>query len=273
MSLRLRERRQRNTYAGVVRGSGAVTSEQPIIDHSSQGRIFVRWRLVSFLIIVGLSAILALFFVTGSFYIRSVSVSGLNYLTKEEIFTYTELANMHIFWVNPDEVRQNILRAPSIADVRVTLGWPPNMVRIVVDEREPVMIWEYNGEVNWVDLQGRLLVEQEQRENLLRVSVVATGFESDLQIGEQVPTNVVHGALQLRDLLPNISTFLYHPTNGLGYRTESGWEVWFGVGTNMIEKYFVYQSIAEDLRSRGIQPGQINVTNPDAPYYSVLWGR
>jgi len=79
--------------------------------------------------------------------------------------------------------------------------------------------------------------------------------------------------LQLRSLFPNIEVLRYHPHKGLGYQDGRGWEVWFGIGTDMPEKILIYEAIVANLQARGIQPGEVDVSNPDAPYYSVLWGR
>jgi hypothetical protein len=85
--------------------------------------------------------------------------------------------------------------------------------------------------------------------------------------------DVVNGALQLRTLFPNLQVLRYHPEKGLGYQDEHGWEAWFGTGTDMPEKMQIYQAIVANLQSRGIQPESVDVSNPDAPHYSVLWGR
>jgi hypothetical protein len=35
----------------------------------------------------------------------------------------------------------------------------------------------------------------------------------------------------------------------------------------------VYDAIAANLAARGIQPGEINVSNLDSPFYSKAWGQ
>ena len=41
----------------------------------------------------------------------------------------------------------------------------------------------------------------------------------------------------------------------------------------MPEKLLIYEAIVENLVARQIVPSEMNVVNPDAPYYSVLQGR
>jgi hypothetical protein len=59
----------------------------------------------------------------------------------------------------------------------------------------------------------------------------------------------------------------YHPDKGLGYQDARGWNAWLGTGTNMPEKILIYNAIVANLQARGITPSEINVSNPDAPFY------
>jgi hypothetical protein len=229
------------------------------------------WRIFSALIVFSLLVVLGMFFATPFFYIHSIAVGGLHYVSKEEVFALTGVANMHIFWIDPDEVRRNILRSPTIADATVTVGWPPNMVQVLIQEREPAVIWEQSGVATWVDVQGRVMQQREDRSDLVRIQ----SEDNDGPIGPnvQVPLDVVAGALQLKNLRPNIESLRFDREKGLGYQDGRGWEAWFGTGTDMPEKLIIYETLVANLISRKIQPQEVNVVNPDAPYYSVVGGR
>lgn len=84
---------------------------------------FASWRMFSTFIVVSLSILLFLFFSTDLFYVHSIAVGGLKYMSKEEIFALTNIANMQIFSVDPQEVRRNILRSPTVAEADVQVGW------------------------------------------------------------------------------------------------------------------------------------------------------
>lgn len=242
------------------------------MQHGVRERDFLGWRIVSGLIIIGLGAVLFLFFSANVFYIHSISVGGLKYLTKEEVFALADIADTHIFWADPAVIRQNILRSPSIADAEVHVGWPPNAVQIVVEERQPALIWEQAGVATWIDLQGRVMLLREDRPDLMRI-VAENDADGPPGPNMKLETDIVTGALQLHSLFPNLNRLRYHPEKGLGYNDERGWDVWFGTGTNMPEKILVYDAIVKNLLGRGIQPAEINVANPHAPYYSVAGGR
>lgn len=253
---------------------GPLTStdvmERAPVQHSVRGRVFVSWRIFSGMIVLSFMLVLLIFFSADAFYVRSIAVGGLQYATKEEVFALSGIANMHVFWVDPQQVRADILRSPTIADATVTLGWPPQMVQVMVREREPALVWEQSGIATWIDLQGRVMRQREDRPDLMRVSVdsmIDGPPETDISL------DIVNGVLQLRDLLPNTSALRYHPEKGLGYNDARGWEAWLGTGTNMPEKILVYNAVVSDLQTRGVTPGEVNVSDPDHPFYTVLAGR
>jgi hypothetical protein len=274
MASRSREgRRRTERLPGVWHGtlSQAEGSPRPVIQHGARGRVLVGWRFFSGMIIACLLLVLFLFFSADAFYVHSIAVGGLEYLTKEEVFALSDIANMHIFWVDPAAVRASILRSPTVADATVYVGWPPQMVQIVVEERQPALVWEQAGVAAWIDVQGRVMPQRQDRPDLLRIYDYDT--EGPLAPNTRVDTGAVSGALQLRSMFPNIDALRYHPHKGLGYQDGRGWQVWFGVGTNMPEKIRVYDAIVENLLSRTIYPEEINVARPDAPYYCCVGGR
>jgi cell division septal protein FtsQ len=270
MTTRARDAKRDTRTPAIWRGplKPRTEIEGPAIPHGSEGRMYVSWRLFSALIVVSLAVVLFLFFAADAFYVRSVAVGGLRYLTKEEVFALSDVANMHVFWVDPEQVRANILRSPTIADAVVHVGWPPQMVSIVIQEREPAVVWDQAGVAAWIDLQGRVMRQWEDRDDLVRVfAEMADGpISPEIRIDPQV----VNGALQLHDLRPDLTTLRYHPIHGLGFSDERGWDAWFGTGTDMPERILIYNAIVENLTSRGIQPSEINVVNPDKPFYCSL---
>jgi hypothetical protein len=269
-----RERRQRGTaYTGVLRDSRVtLATEPPVVNHSAPREREFSWRWVSAAIIVVLSLVLVFFYTSNVFYVRSIAVGGLTYLTKEEVFAFADIANMHIFWVNPQRVRENLLRSPSIAEARVRITWPPQMVHILLEEREPALVWEQGGAAVWVDVQGRIMAQRVDRPDLLVIQAsefVPEGLMSDRG---RVSPELVLGALQLQTLIPTVSRLRYEPAKGLGFVDPGGWLVWLGSGQHIAEKVAIYRAIAADLTARGIQPGEVNVADPDYPYYTKQWG-
>lgn len=266
------QRRKTERLPGMWRsGLPSAPLDRLPVQHGERRGVSLSWRMFSGMIVVSLSFVLAMFFATDFFYIRSISVAGTRYLDRAEVFRYANIAEMHLFWVDPEQVRRSILAAsPLIADARVSVGWPPDMVRIVIEEREPAIIWVQAGVAAWVDIQGRVLrfppEGSDERPDLIRV--IADNSE-DGPPGANVLIDVgaVTGALQLQNLLPGLPALRYNPAKGLGFREPGGWDVWLGTGTDMDQKLVIYEALIANLQLRGITPVEVNVANPEAVFY------
>lgn len=239
--------------------------DRPALPHGSRGRVAISWRFFSGVIVFSMVLVLVLFFSSDAFYVHSISVGGLRYLTKEEIFTFADIANLHVFWLDPEQVRQSVLREATVADATVYIGWPPNIVQIIIEEREPALVWVQGGVAVWIDLQGRKMNLREDRPELIRI--VVDSIEGELRDTAPIQLEIVTGALQLQNLLPELRLLRYNRAKGLGYQHPNGWQVWFGVGTDMRQKVLVYESIMQSLQAQGKTPFEINISNLRAPYY------
>ncbi|GEM_PF-491757 len=225
------------------------------------------WRAVSGVIVVGLVVVLYLFLTTDTFYVNAVAIGGEKYLSREEIFRYSDIARKHIFWIDPQEVEARLEAVPNIADATVVVGWPPDMVQILVVEREPALTWEQQVRV-WVDVNGIVMKQREDRPDLLRI--VVPDATEPISVGQRIPQAIVDGALLLKRRYPNIEVLLYDTEKGLGYRDGRGWTVWYGTGEDMDTKLRVYTTLVEAIYPT-VQPGEIVMSDPDRPYYTVLW--
>jgi hypothetical protein len=225
------------------------------------------WRAVSGMLVLGLGVVLYLFLTMDAFYVSSVAIGGEKYLSREEIFRYSDIARRQIFWIDPDEVEARLKAVPNIADASVLVGWPPDMVQIVVTEREPALTWEQGVRV-WVDVNGIVMKQREDRPDLLRV--VVPDAPEPIGVGERIPQSIVEGARFLKKRHPNIDVLLYDSLKGLGYHDGRGWTVWFGTGEDMDTKLLVYNQLVTEITGK-VQPGEIIMTDPDRPYYTVLW--
>jgi hypothetical protein len=245
-------------------------------------RIYVSMRWFSAIIIAVLVALLYLFFTRDIFFIHEIYVGGTHYLTPPEIFERSGLANMHIFWVDPAAVEARLEADASVANASVEVGWPPNMVQITITEREPALVWEQSGQRVWVDVRGRVMALRRDEKDLVRVIVEKPskdihlgkcplqGMDEILGPGSCIDADIVAGVLQFKALYPNVTEMVYDPAKGLGYHDGRGWVMWFGNGTDIVTKMKVYEKTVESVYTvQGKQPIEIDVSDPDAPYYSA----
>jgi hypothetical protein len=200
-----------------------------------------------------------------TFYLHSIPVEGAKTIQATEIAAASGLAGTHVFAVDPSESAKRIGDLPGIVWATVELEWP-NEIHVQVREDSPIAIWEQAGQRYWINEDGDLFPERLGTEGLLVVK-----SESAEPLGEDafLPPEVLEGALQLRELRPNIDQLYYQLGSGLSYQDGRGWRAHFGTGHNMAQKLAVYETIVEDLVSRAVSPAYISVSNEVKPFYGT----
>ncbi len=243
----------------------APLPDSDAVQHGTRGAA-LSGRVFSGLIVSGLLLVLFIFLTTDAFYVRSIGVSGLNYIGEDAVFRWSETANQHVFQIDPEDVRARLMSYPPVADAQVEVGWPPDTLRVRIEEREPALVWVQDGIEAWVDIHGRVLMSpREERPDLLRIET--EGIDVPISIDDRIDAAVVDGARKLRELIPEAQALRYDPLKGLGFRDQGGWDAWFGSGRDMAVKILIYQALVADLTQVGTNVSEINLMNPDAPYF------
>jgi hypothetical protein len=165
--------------------------------------------------------------------------------------------------------------SPSLDDAQVVVQWPARVV-ILVQEREPSLVWEQEGRAYWIDVNGNLMLARQDIPELLRVvnegqtiPFRCPGSPGCAEDAITIDPAVVQGAQQLKTLRPELDVLYYDSVRGLSYQDERGWRGYFGLGTDMNVKLVVYETLIENLTARGIRPATIDVSSPEAPYYQA----
>jgi hypothetical protein len=220
-----------------------------------------------------------------NFYLTYIPVEGSFTIPPADIVAASDLAGAHIFAADPGMAATQIADLPGVISATVTVGWP-NEVLIRIREDSPVAVWQEEDQDFWVTENGRLIPARTGSIGLLRIEsemnrvVVVTAVDNfttnDSAETEPllaslafIPADVLAGALQLRDLRPNIERLYYRPAGGLSYEDGRGWRVYFGAGSDMAQKLIIYEAIVEDLQARGLTPAYISVSNKEKPYYRL----
>ncbi|MCA9955854.1 MAG: FtsQ-type POTRA domain-containing protein [Anaerolineales bacterium] len=227
-----------------------------------------------------------------NFYLTTIPVEGVISVPATEVVQASNLAGSHIFAADPGTAAQQIMdTVPGIISAEVTLNWP-NQVQITVTEDSPIAIWVEGSNQFWVTRTGRLVPARSSSLGLLMIqsevegvaaatAVIATPTadqQTDDVDGETavdsttanmrfLSHDVLAGALQLKQLRPNIDRLYYRPSSGLSYQDGRGWRVFFGTGTDMSQKLVVYETIVEELLAEGLTPQYVSVSNQEKPYY------
>lgn len=239
------------------------------------------------------------------FYLTYIPVQGTNAIPTEEVVRVSGLAGSHIFAADPVEAADAIATLPGVITTTVSLAWP-NEIQIAVGEEAPIATWQQSGTEYWITPGGDLLEARTPAIGKLRIVVeqpltpdadaattetdAATALTAE-QAGTDATTaaaetdeatevannvdpdtifvapDVLDGALQLRELRPNIEQLYYSPAQGLSYQDGRGWRAYFGTGQDMHQKLAVYETLVESLLARGIVPAVISVSNQERPFY------
>ncbi|PJF44176.1 MAG: hypothetical protein CUN55_05340 [Phototrophicales bacterium] len=229
------------------------------------GVIWISWRWLSGTISLFLSVVLYILLATDTFVINEIAVGGERYVSPEWVFEATGVAGRNLFLLDAKDIEARLERNPSIADAQVYVSWPPNEVSVIISEREPVLIWEQGGFRVWIDINGIVMFQRQERDDLLRIVHLGED-EEPLGVGSTIDQDIITGALQLQRKLPSIKVLLYDPIKGLGFRDERNWRAWFGVGTDMERRLLVYEQIIR-TNYPAIQFSEIDVSDADYPYF------
>jgi len=160
-------------------------------------------------------------------------------------------------------------------DVEVTLSLP-NLARVTVRERQPALIWQEDGKVAWIDLDGVAFRATSHVEGLITVTalgsppapLVDTSQHSELAPPPYIAPQTVIALQSLVAHVPPGTPIIYDPQSGLGWTDPRGWTVQLGDITEEIGlKLRLYETLVNWFEHNNIQPILVNLEYPHAPYY------
>lgn len=242
----------------------------------------VDWRLASSVLIAGILATFCYFWYSPIYRVQAADIEGAVYLNSESMNRSLTIYNIPVFMITPRDLEVTLKeRFKGISSVNIQVSFPAKVVVTIV-ERVPVLIWEQEGENQWVDLQGIAFPVQSDIEDLMRVQASAIpsrlqtedgiyleGMENQPQ--DFISPDMVATILMLQTQAPEGTHIVYDDLHGLGWRAPQGWDVYFGMDISDIDaKLSVYQAIQERLEFVGIKPALINVEQAHAPIYRMF---
>ncbi|MEJ5313667.1 MULTISPECIES: cell division protein FtsQ/DivIB [Anaerolinea] len=283
--------RPRRTYY-VATGMPGVEMRLPSIPVVRPG-----WRTLSAMLV--LAALIGIFSLWASpfFQVDTVAFEGMERLTVGDLEPVVNLHNLAIVEVDATAVKEELLRFfPDLENVQVQVGLP-NTVKVVVTERRPILAWQKEDQVMWIDAKGFIFPARGSVEGLLTVfsndkpPVAVPPEESRSKESaeetpekasagnskpalkttpEQIDPQILQTIQRLATLLPENSVIAYDDQNGIGWKAPDGLQVYIGKDLSNFElKYAMAEQIAQQLYEKGIYPALLNVADPDAPFYRM----
>jgi hypothetical protein len=240
-------------------------------------RLHASWRLGSIFIVLLIGVAIYLLLSLPYFHVPSATVLGNNRITREEIESVSGVLGQSIFTVQPDEVETRLrMNYPELLSAQVNV-YLPNHVYVTLTERQPVILWQQDEGITWIDATGvafrprGLVAGLVPVKGLVAPPVGSAPLDDPLAPPPFIQKELVDAILVLAPHVPADSTMVFDRSFGLGWTDSRGWKAFFGTSAkDMPLKVRVYQSLVDSLVSRGVSPTFINVMYPDAPFYRAV---
>jgi hypothetical protein len=257
--------------------SRAGSYNRPAAPALSLPKIGLGPRLLSFVLVALCSTGLYYLFAMDPFIVRGASILGNGRVSVEQLGAALGIANQPAALLNPAQIEYNILAAfPEIATAQVEINLPSRVV-VTVSERQPIVAWQQDGQVTWVDAQGYAFPPRGEAPGLVTVtSAGAPPTPANLNPAQKIGarpflnSDLSAAIVALSPFLPEGATLIFDPAYGLGWSDPRGWKVYFGHSNgDATLKHQVYQAMLDYFSQHEIQPALISVEYPDAPFYRV----
>ena len=109
------------------------------------------------------------------FPIRNVDVTGVKELTKEEILTASGMTpSGSLLFLDVNDVRARVKALPLVAEASIRKLYP-DRVTVTIVEREPFALWQHDGVVNVVSVDGTIIDALRDKRYLRLPHVVGPG--------------------------------------------------------------------------------------------------
>ena len=219
-------------------------------------------RVVSLLLLLGLTWVLVDFFVSYAFFVYDADIQGNHLLSAQEIYEASGIDGYSIFWIQPEEVEKKLEAIPYIrkATVRCRL---PHRVEIVVQERKPIILWRMKNQALWVDEEGKAMKPLQDLSGLIRIE--DENGDVATENGNMDPA-IALGVQQVHRLLPEVNLFYYNRSHGLQFVTPEGVQVYLGDGRDIAYKVRVMDAILHEVKREGRTVHLVDVRYKDEPY-------
>ena len=226
-----------------------------------------RWRFLSGLLAFSLMVGLIMLTQATFFQVKGIQIEGLENYTEGEISQAINIVGSSIFFVDPELVKEDLrLTYPGLSEVAVEISWPASVL-ISLEERIPVLAWNWDGHVRWVDHNGVAFEPHHPGVDLIQVNSAMLPPTVENRF---VDPRIVDTVAILASYIPEDVELLFDVDHGLGWQDNRGWVVYFGFNDDDAhQKMMIYQALVEYLKGKRITPRVINVEYVESPYFRM----
>lgn len=241
-------------------------------------RLAIGWRLLSGLLVIGLASLIYLTWTDPVFQVTALQINGLQRLDNQDIASVVGVLGKPIYLVQPEKVQDAIQAAfPEIMSVAVAVRIPAE-VQVELVERQPILVWEQDGQTFWVDASGVAFPPRGEDGPSVQVEAVGWPAPSTSEGNPQyentavqlLSADMVDAVMRIEEEAPKKTTLVYDSQHGLGWKDSRGWEVFFGTDVEDIDiKLQVYKTLVKRLKKEQVRPELISVEFVNAPFYRL----
>jgi cell division protein FtsQ len=215
------------------------------------------------------------FLMTSSlFNIKTINVSGNNRVSQQEIIRLSGLSyQQNIFRINSKDTMKSIFQSPYIEKIKIKRHLP-NIIKIDIIEREPLVLVPYVGSYLFVDSQG-IVIEINSSIANMKLPVINGLKFNTFKLGEEIK---VENKLQLTSVIKLINEIKkvgiiqeiadINAENILYFKlkTKSGITINLGDDSNINTKIPLAKAILQDLDSKKLK-GTIEMGHKGNPVF------
>ena len=205
------------------------------------------WRFshyIALLLMLGGLAALGYLFTDVNFQVAIPHVSGNNYLDAELIQQQADVAGENIFLINPAHIAAKLTTfIPQVEEAKIRLGLP-NQVVILIQERQPVLVYSRGDNIQWASNDGHLFPMTQPRDDL---PLLVDEDGSATTDGAMLNPGIWDAIQEISANIPEIKEYHYREVYGLFFISPEGWRVYLGDGENMQKKLATWQIIRQQI--------------------------
>jgi cell division protein FtsQ len=232
-------------------------------------------KALSFLLVLGALASFILLHSQEEWFVyrEDVRYHNLIRMRGDDIFQMLDLDGWNIFWLDPEEIRANLVALPWIEEAKVRVSLPAT-VDIDVVEMTPAAVWVTNVGNYWLAANGAALPVATLEESALpelALPQIVDSLQEARVIGDgplAIDPQVLTSALTLMEAMPELEGEVrYNHAIGLNFPLPDPavWVYW-GDGFDMQSK-LENLAVTRDLVRHAEKPAQIlDIRFVDRPY-------
>lgn len=202
------------------------------------------------------------------FTISEVNVQGTHRLAPAELVEHGGLAGQNLLALSVESTEGALLKDPWVQAVTIQ-RYLPNRVSIIIQEREPVAIWQTGNRRFLVGKDGAVLEETFVPSDLPVIQAMEGNAPSP---GDTLDSSTIALTLTLLDLLPKelgdpAKRFEYLSYGGLVVETQSGKRARFGDSSDFEWKLAVWKALLKQGQEQKLQVNHVDLRFGDRPFF------